>query len=162
MNARTDTTKTHIRMLTLAVLVAILTLLDWSWKPLPAEAAQRRTETVYSPHLKRHLPIIRSQQLGRVLATWYGPGLWGNRTGCGSRLRTRTWGIAHRSLPCGRIVALRFNGRRIAVPVIDRGPFSGAEIDLTKRTADYLGFTSHGVGSVRVDVLRQSVPQGAY
>lgn len=55
------------------------------------------------------------------------------------------------------MVALRFKGRKIAVPVVDRGPYSGAGIDLTERTAEYLGVKQHGVGSVNVRVLRRRV-----
>lgn len=119
--------------------------------------AARPAETVWAPHFKRSLRVIRPRTLGRVLATWYGPGLWGNRTACGKPLRRKAWGIAHRTLPCGKMVALRYRGRKIAVPVIDRGPYSGADIDLTQRTAEYLGLTRDGVGQVHVRVLKRRV-----
>ena len=53
-------------------------------------------------------------------------------------------GVAHRSLPCGTHVAFTYAGRTIVVPVIDRGPYgvAGANWDLTKATADILGFTA--------------------
>jgi hypothetical protein len=76
------------------------------------------------------------------LATWYGPGLYGNGTACGQTLRPDTLGIAHRSLPCGTEVTVVYNGRSITVPVIDRGPYSGAEWDLTQEAAERLGFSS--------------------
>jgi hypothetical protein len=75
------------------------------------------------------------------LATWYGPGLYGNRTACGQRLGYDTLGVAHRSLPCGTDVNILYNGRTITVPVIDRGPYSSADWDLTAETADRLGFS---------------------
>jgi peptidoglycan hydrolase-like protein with peptidoglycan-binding domain len=34
-------------------------------------------------------------------ASYYGPGLWGNRMACGGVLRHGVRGVAHRSLPCG-------------------------------------------------------------
>jgi rare lipoprotein A (peptidoglycan hydrolase) len=75
-------------------------------------------------------------------ATWYGPGLYGNRLACGGRLRTRTLGVAHKSLPCGTKVALRYHGRTVVVPVIDRGPYArGVSYDLTEATARKLGMT---------------------
>lgn len=74
------------------------------------------------------------------LATWYGPGLYGNSTACGRTLTRDTLGVAHRSLPCGTKVSLLYNGRTITVPVIDRGPYSDAEWDLTSETADRLRF----------------------
>jgi rare lipoprotein A (peptidoglycan hydrolase) len=75
-------------------------------------------------------------------ATWYGPGLYGNRMACGARLTHRTLGVAHKRLPCGTKVALRYQGRIVVVPVIDRGPYSrGVDYDLTEATARRLGMT---------------------
>jgi rare lipoprotein A (peptidoglycan hydrolase) len=84
----------------------------------------------------------RTADYRRVKATWYGPGLYGNRLACGGRLRTRTLGVAHKSLPCGTKVALRYRGRTVVVPVIDRGPYArGVSYDLTEATARQLGMT---------------------
>lgn len=75
-----------------------------------------------------------------VTATWYGPGLYGNRMACGGKLTHSTIGVAHKRLPCGTKVALRYRGRTIVVPVIDRGPYSrGVDYDLTSATAHKLG-----------------------
>jgi len=79
---------------------------------------------------------------GRARASWYGPGFYGRRTACGGRLRTTTQGVAHRTLPCGTLVAVSYRGRSVVVPVIDRGPFArGVEWDLTGATAKRLGVT---------------------
>jgi peptidoglycan hydrolase-like protein with peptidoglycan-binding domain len=76
-------------------------------------------------------------------ATWYGPGLYGNRTACGKTLRRATLGVAHRSLPCGTPVTFYHGGRFVTVAVIDRGPFRrGVEWDLTAATAKALGMAS--------------------
>jgi rare lipoprotein A len=78
-------------------------------------------------------------------ASWYGPGLYGRRTGCGGTLGYSQLGVANKTLPCGTKVTLRHNGRRIRVPVIDRGPYSGTrEYDLTAATARKLHFRGHG------------------
>ncbi|MEA2482808.1 MAG: rare lipoprotein [Thermoleophilaceae bacterium] len=77
-----------------------------------------------------------------VTATWYGPGLYGNRLACGGRLTHSTLGVAHKRLPCGTKVALKYRGRTIVVPVVDRGPYSrGVSYDLTAATARKLGMT---------------------
>lgn len=75
------------------------------------------------------------------LATWYGPGFYGNRTACGKTLGYDTLGVAHRSLPCGTQVSILFEGRSITVPVIDRGPYGSADWDLTRETAERLRFS---------------------
>jgi rare lipoprotein A len=91
------------------------------------------------------------QRVGRVnayrwaYASWYGPGLYGHRLGCGGRLEPGTLGVAHKSLGCGAKVTLRKGGRTVRVRVIDRGPYvAGREFDLTEATARRLHFHGHG------------------
>jgi rare lipoprotein A len=78
-------------------------------------------------------------------ATWYGPGFYGNTTACGTTLRKKTLGVAHRKLPCGTRVNFLYKGRTITVPVIDRGPYGKADWDLTERTANKLHFEGRDV-----------------
>jgi rare lipoprotein A (peptidoglycan hydrolase) len=70
-------------------------------------------------------------------ASWYGPGLYGNRTACGQILTRRIVGVAHRTLPCGTLVQIRWQGQSAVVPVIDRGPFGHRRnvFDLSARLA---------------------------
>jgi rare lipoprotein A len=98
---------------------------------------------------RRNAATIRA--LGRVhvyrpsRASWYGPGLYGNPLACGGLLGSGTLGVAHRGLPCGTRVTLRFRGRSLTVPVVDRGPFGGnREWDLTNATKRRLGFGDTG------------------
>jgi rare lipoprotein A len=80
-----------------------------------------------------------------ALASWYGPGLYGNPLGCGGRLSPGTVGVAHKTLPCGTRVTLRRGNRIVRARVIDRGPYVGArEFDLTAATKQRLGFGSTG------------------
>jgi len=73
----------------------------------------------------------------QVVASWYGPG---GVTACGEQLGSATLGVANRTLPCGTKVTLRFGGRAVTVPVIDRGPFvAGRDYDLTYATKLALG-----------------------
>jgi rare lipoprotein A len=90
-------------------------------------------------------------RIGRVnayrvaTASWYGPGLYGNRLSCGGRLTPGRIGVAHKSLPCGAKLTLRKGGRTVRVRVIDRGPYvGGREFDLTEATARRLHFRGHG------------------
>jgi rare lipoprotein A len=81
----------------------------------------------------------------RVFASWYGPGFYGGRTACGQTLGYGTLGVAHKSLPCGTKITFRLRGRKVTVPVIDRGPYvGGREYDLTGATKRALGFGSTG------------------
>lgn len=79
---------------------------------------------------------------GLVVASWYGPGFYGNRTACGQVYTPEILGVAHRTLPCGTMLSLAFGGRAVTVPVIDRGPFiAGRTLDLSNATRAALGCT---------------------
>ena len=80
-------------------------------------------------------------------ASYYGPGIFGNGVACGGTLLPGTMGVAHKTLPCGTMVKLRYHGRTVTVPVIDRGPYvAGRDYDLTWAVKLRLGFP--GVGTV--------------
>ena len=87
-----------------------------------------------------------------AIATWYGPGFYGRRTACGVRMSRTLLGVAHKTLPCGTQVAVLYKGRRITVPVVDRGPFRrGTKYDLTAATAQALGFEhTDRLGAIRL------------
>jgi hypothetical protein len=59
------------------------------------------------------------------VVTWYGPGFYGNRTACGLRYTRYILGVAHKTLPCGTLVRVRWRGLTAVAPVIDRGPYAG-------------------------------------
>jgi len=87
----------------------------------------------------------------KAIATWYGPGLWGNETACGQTLKRKTVGVAHRKLPCGTEVTILYKGATLTTEVIDRGPFANdADWDLTQAAARAVGFTE-------TDEIRTSV-----
>jgi len=78
-------------------------------------------------------------------ASYYGPGLYGGGLACGGTLSPGKLGVANKTLPCGSRVKLRYRGKTITVPVIDRGPYAGnREYDLTAATKAKLGFPFTG------------------
>jgi rare lipoprotein A len=78
-----------------------------------------------------------------VVVSWYGGG---GSLACGGWLTSATMGVASRTLPCGTLVTLRYDGRTVRVPVVDRGPYvEGREFDLTEATKQALGFEGVGV-----------------
>ena len=90
-----------------------------------------------SRHFLGRLNVYRSVQ-----ASWYGGG---GGLACGGSLESNTMGVASRTLSCGTLVTLRFDGRSVRVPVVDRGPYvEGREFDLTEATKDALGFGDTG------------------
>jgi hypothetical protein len=92
----------------------------------------------------------------RHLASWYGPGFWGNRTACGQTLRKKTVGVAHRNLPCGTKLVIGYKGRYLRTRVIDRGPYVkqrySRDWDLTRAAARKIGF--EGTDRVRSAAIK--------
>ncbi len=79
-----------------------------------------------------------------TLASWYA--LYGSPLACGGRLATNSSASRTRRCRVARSVTLRYHGREVTVPVIDRGPYvGGREYDLTGATARRLGFEGVGV-----------------
>jgi rare lipoprotein A len=71
--------------------------------------------------------------------SWYEDG---GATACGFHAR---YGVAHRTLPCGTRVTIRYGGRSVVATVDDRGPFvGGRDWDLNGAVAGALGFGGTG------------------
>lgn len=92
-------------------------------------------------------PVTRSvgrlNMFRRANASWYGQ--YGGPLACGGTLGYNTQGVAHKTLPCGTRVTLRYKGRTVRVRVIDRGPYvGGRDFDLTGATKRSLGFGDLG------------------
>jgi rare lipoprotein A len=100
-------------------------------EPTPAPTPPPRT-----PAPAFVLPSLPAPPTGGiVLASWYGPGFYGNRTACGQIYTPQIAGVAHRTLPCGTVLTLEYGGRSVTVTVIDRGPYiAGRTLDLSNAT----------------------------
>jgi rare lipoprotein A len=90
-------------------------------------------------------PARRVTAYRTAAASYYGPGLYGGALACGGTLQPGTLGVANKTLPCGSKVRLRYRGRTVTVPVVDRGPYvAGRDFDLTAATRARLRFPSTG------------------
>ena len=74
-------------------------------------------------------------------ATYYGGSdrLCGRRTASGGVLDCAAMTAAHRTLPFGTVLMLQSGSRSVQVTVTDRGPFTGAFLDLSPAAASALG-----------------------
>jgi rare lipoprotein A (peptidoglycan hydrolase) len=104
-------------------------------EPTPDPTPEPTPESTQAPAVAT-LPLLPDPPTaGIVIASWYGPGFYGNRTACGQTYTSEIIGVAHRTLPCGTFVTLEYRGRTMAVPVIDRGPYiAGRTLDLSNAT----------------------------
>jgi rare lipoprotein A len=141
--------------------VALQALGDHGWRTLAATrtGAKGRFRLRYLPR-QTGSALVRLRFLGNVGelptrhrlgrlnvyrlagASWYG-GSGG--LACGGSLTSSTLGVANKTLPCGSLVTLRYAGRSVRVPVVDRGPYvAGRDFDLTQATKQALGFGDTG------------------
>lgn len=89
-------------------------------------------------------------------ASWYGPGLRGNRTASGDIFRPAHHTAAHRTLPFGTVLRVERvdTGAHVRVVVNDRGPFiADRVIDLSKGSARVIDMLDDGVAEVRFRVV---------
>lgn len=90
------------------------------------------------------------------IASWYGPGFHTKDTANGEFYDENLLTAAHKTLPLPSIVEVTNldNGRVITVRVNDRGPFvNNRLIDMSRRSAQLLGFEQAGTAKVRVKIL---------
>jgi rare lipoprotein A len=90
------------------------------------------------------------------IASWYGEDFHGKFTANGEIFDLNQITAAHRTLPMPSIVQVTNleNGRSIQVRVNDRGPYArGRILDLSRRSAQLLGFEGRGTAKVRVKIL---------
>ena len=96
-------------------------------------------------------------------ASWYGELFHGRRTANGEIYDMDRLSAAHPTLPLpvyARVTNLN-NGRSIVVRVNDRGPYANDRvIDLSRRSADVLGFRGTGIATVRVQYLARAPING--
>jgi rare lipoprotein A len=96
-------------------------------------------------------------------ASWYGELFHGRRTANGEIYDMDRLSAAHPTLPLpvyARVTNLN-NGRSIVVRINDRGPYARDRIiDLSRRSAELLGFRSNGTATVRVRYLGRAPLNG--
>jgi peptidoglycan lytic transglycosylase len=96
-------------------------------------------------------------------ASWYGELFHGRRTANGEIYDMERLSAAHPTLPLpvyAQVTNLA-NGRTIVVRVNDRGPYARDRIiDLSRRSAELLGFRSNGTAGVRVRYLGRAPLSG--
>jgi rare lipoprotein A len=98
------------------------------------------------------------------VASWYGSDFHGRATANGEIFDADAITAAHPTLPLPSYVRVSnlSNGRSLIVRVNDRGPYAGNRIvDVSKRAAFLLGFTTSGTAWVRVEYVGTAPIQGS-
>lgn len=105
---------------------------------------------------RKYYPRVDYNYNETGIASWYGPNFHGKLTANGEIYNQNDLTAAHKTLPLPSIVRVTNleNGRSLIVRVNDRGPYArGRIIDMSKRSAELLGFKHKGVTKMRVEIL---------
>src|SRR3954465_9503124 len=130
----------HLRSKTALVVLALAAGLLASVPALPGAAALASTGGASAPTASAPPSASSASVRPTGIATWFGPGFYGNKTACGQTLTPAVVGVANRTLPCGTLIRVSYRGHAVTVPVLDRGPYAhGADWDLTAGAACALG-----------------------
>ena len=101
--------------------------------------------------MNKLLAFLVSIEIG--IASWYGPGFFGQPMANGEIFTPDVWCIAHKTLPLNSWVLILGEGKTLKVRVCDRGPYGPPDwiIDLSPRVArelwgpDRFGVTPSGI-----------------
>lgn len=147
-----------------ALALLTLVLAGCASKPLPPAPAPKPVYKVGQPYQVAgvwYYPREQPDYDETGLASWYGPDFHGKTTANGDLYDMNALTAAHKTLPMPvrvRVTNLE-NGRSLVLTVNDRGPFvNGRIIDVSRRAAQLLGFSSAGTAPVRVQIQDGSKP----
>lgn len=122
----------------------------------PAWLEPERVGAPYTVNGRTYVPTPEPDYAETGVASYYGDEFHGRRTASGETYDREALSAAHPTLPIPSLVQITnlSNGREVIVRVNDRGPFHGDRlIDVSRRTAEVLGFTREGHARVHVRYL---------
>ncbi|MGH7932878.1 MAG: septal ring lytic transglycosylase RlpA family protein, partial [Candidatus Binataceae bacterium] len=126
-------------------------------QPTPAAndtADAGRVHSHSTPVVKQGKSIEGKTIVGK--ASWYGPGLAGQKTASGEKFDPGKPTAASTRVPLGShaVVTNLNNGRSVKVKINDRGPnVKGRKIDLSKKAARRLDMVDKGTAPVKIKVV---------
>mgnify|MGYP002622079608 CR=1 FL=1 len=120
--------------------------------------------TPYKIQGKKYYPQESYDLVETGIASWYGPQFHGKQTANGEIFDMDELTAAHKTLQMPSLVRVTNleNGKSLIVRVNDRGPYKrGRLIDLSRKSAELLGFKNQGTAKVKLEVLKQESLQVA-
>lgn len=121
--------------------------------PVPKGGGRYKIGNPYSVAGRWYVPREEPHYDQVGIASWYGDEFHGRKTANGEIFDREALTAAHPTLPIPSYVTVTNlgNGRTILVRVNDRGPYAHDRVlDLSRRSAQALGFAYHGTARVRV------------
>lgn len=128
------------------------------WVKAPKQEGVYKIGKPYQVGGAWYYPAVDYEYDETGIASWYGEKFHGKGTANGEIFDMNTVTAAHKTLPLPSLVRITNleNGRSIIVRVNDRGPYvNNRIIDVSRRTAQLLGFERKGTARVRVRILAE-------
>ncbi len=124
--------------------------------PIPKGGGVRKVGNPYKIAGKKYYPKPQPGYHKRGVASWYGPKFHKRKTANGEWYDMESITAAHKTLPLPsfvRVTNLK-NGKSLVARLNDRGPYAHDRIiDMSKKSAEMLGFKNAGTAPVEVVYL---------
>ncbi len=131
--------------------------------PIPKGGGRYKVGNPYTVNGKRYFPREDRSYDKVGNASWYGPTFNRRQTANGEYFDMNRLTGAHPTLPLPsfvRVTNLK-NDKSVVIRINDRGPYSHRRvIDVSKKTADVLGFRKQGTARVRVQYVSRAPLNG--
>jgi rare lipoprotein A len=131
---------------------------------VPKGGGVYRVGNAYTIAGRTYVPEANPNYNAEGVASWYGADFHGRRTANGEVFDMHSISAAHPTLPIPSYVRVTnlSNRRSLIVRINDRGPFKDDRIiDLSKKSADLLGFRGNGLARVRVEYVGRASLDGS-
>lgn len=131
---------------------------------VPKGGGVYRVGNTYTVAGRTYTPQVDPNYRAEGVASWYGRDFHGRRTANGEIFDMDSLTAAHPTLPIPSYVRVTnlANRRSVIVRINDRGPFKDNRIiDLSKKSADVLGFRGNGLARVRVEYVGRASLDGS-
>lgn len=144
--------------------VAMASMPGMKMKRLPRGGGREQLGKPYKIKGKWYVPQEDPNYRASGIASWYGDAFHGRLTANGEIYDMNHLSAAHPTMPLPSYarVTNKANGNSVIVRVNDRGPYAhGRVIDLSKRAAQLLDYTSKGTATVVVEYVGRAPVDGA-
>lgn len=124
--------------------------------PIPKGGGRRHLGKPYSVAGRKFYPRANPNYDRTGIASWYGKRFHRRKTANGEWYDMNAFTAAHKTFPLPSYAKVTnvTTGKSLVVRVNDRGPFVGNRIiDLSRRSADFLGTKNKGTATVRVQYI---------
>jgi len=148
-----------LRISKVIIVLALISVAGFVFNPKESgssenSAINEELTSTYNSEVNSQIELIEYTDIGKMVASWYGPRFHGRKTANGEIFDQDAFTAAHKKFRFGTILRLTNpnNEKSIIVRINDRGPYiKGRELDLSKAAAFELGILDRGVAKLDIE-----------